>query len=93
MKLAWVVVLAGCAHAQNTKALEVRIAKLEAANAKYSEALEFLNKVYASQKAQQDAEDEEDPEGDGHHQEFFDPETETDDGQDAGPGGEEESSE
>jgi protein-disulfide isomerase len=36
--------------------LEERVRKLEATNAKYQEALEFLNTVYAQQKAQQEAE-------------------------------------
>ena len=33
--------------------LEARVKKLEEANAKYAEALDFLQKVYAQQKAQQ----------------------------------------
>ena len=36
-------------------------------------------------------EDQEDAEGDGQHDEFLDAETETDDGEHAGAGGEEES--
>lgn len=58
------MVLAGVAHADPTEArvkeletqvarLEQRIRKLEEANAKYAEALDFLQKVYAQQKQQQ----------------------------------------
>ncbi len=44
--------------------LEARVKKLEETNAKYAEALEFLQKVYGQQKAQQQAQqrDEPDPE-------------------------------
>lgn len=38
--------------------LEARVAKLEAENAKYKEALEFLQKVYNSQKQQQQAQED-----------------------------------
>ena len=39
--------------AKPTGALEERVAKLEAENAKYREALEFLQQVYQQQKQQQ----------------------------------------
>ena len=41
--------------------LEARVRKLEADNAKYKEALEFLQKVYAQQKQQQEAEERDEP--------------------------------
>ena len=41
--------------------LESRVAKLEADNAKYKEALEFLQKVYNQQKQQQQAQEEQEP--------------------------------
>jgi hypothetical protein len=41
--------------------LEARVAKLEAENAKYKEALEFLQKVYNGQKQQQQAQDDQEP--------------------------------
>lgn len=41
--------------------LEARVKKLEEANAKHAEALEFLDKVYAQQKQQADAEDRDEP--------------------------------
>ena len=41
--------------------LEARVAKLEADNAKYHEALEFLQKVYNQQKQQQQAQEESEP--------------------------------
>ena len=41
--------------------LEARVAKLEAENAKYKEALEFLQKVYNSQKQQQQAQEDQEP--------------------------------
>jgi len=56
--------LGGCQHqAQraNNATLEQRLARLEAAYAKDAEALEFLNKVYEQQKAQQQAHEREDP--------------------------------
>ena len=63
--------LGGCQHqAQraNNATLEERLARLEAAYAKDAEALEFLNKVYEQQKAQQKAQQEraqrEDPDPD-----------------------------
>ncbi|HEV7555574.1 MAG TPA: thioredoxin domain-containing protein [Kofleriaceae bacterium] len=58
--------IAGCAHdapgpAGSTAALEARIKKLEADNAKHAEALDFLDKVYAQQKQQADAREGEEP--------------------------------
>jgi septal ring factor EnvC (AmiA/AmiB activator) len=56
--------LGGCQHqAQraNNATLEQRLARLEAAYAKDAEALEFLNKVYEQQKAQQQAHEREEP--------------------------------
>ncbi len=56
--------LGGCQHqAQraNNATLEHRLARLEAAYAKDAEALEFLNKVYEQQKAQQQAHEREEP--------------------------------
>ena len=41
--------------------LEARVKKLEDSNAKYAEALDFLQKVYAQQKQQQDAEERDEP--------------------------------
>jgi protein-disulfide isomerase len=41
--------------------LEARVKKLEEANAKHAEALEFLDKVYAQQKQQADAEERDEP--------------------------------
>ena len=41
--------------------LEARVKKLEAANAKYAEALEFLQKVYGQQKQQQAAQEASEP--------------------------------
>jgi outer membrane murein-binding lipoprotein Lpp len=41
--------------------LEARVKKLEDQNAKYAEALEFLQKVYGQQKAQQEAQEREEP--------------------------------
>jgi outer membrane murein-binding lipoprotein Lpp len=41
--------------------LEARVKKLEAANAKYAEALDFLQEVYSKQKQQQQAEEREEP--------------------------------
>jgi hypothetical protein len=41
--------------------LEERVARLEDNFAKYGEALEFLNKVYAQQKQQQQAQEREEP--------------------------------
>jgi PBP1b-binding outer membrane lipoprotein LpoB len=41
--------------------LEARVKKLEETNAKYAEALDFLQKVYSQQKAQQQAQEREEP--------------------------------
>ena len=41
--------------------LEARVKKLEDQNAKYAEALDFLQKVYNQQKAQQDQQEREEP--------------------------------
>jgi uncharacterized lipoprotein NlpE involved in copper resistance len=41
--------------------LEERVARLESNFARYGEALEFLNKVYAQQKQQQQAQEREEP--------------------------------
>lgn len=41
--------------------LEARVKKLEEQNAKYADALEFLQKVYQQQKAQQQAQEREEP--------------------------------
>jgi len=59
-------VIAGCAHdapppAVSTAALEARLKKLEADNARHAEALDFLDKVYAQQKQQADAREGEEP--------------------------------
>jgi hypothetical protein len=45
--------LAGCQNDSNSK-LEARVKKLEDQNAKYAEAMDFLQKVYDSQKQQQE---------------------------------------
>ena len=41
--------------------LEARVKKLEETNAKYAEALDFLQKVYGQQKQQQQAQEAEEP--------------------------------
>jgi hypothetical protein len=41
--------------------LESRVARLEATNAKYAEALNFLQQVYGQQKAQQQAQEDQEP--------------------------------
>jgi hypothetical protein len=41
--------------------LEARVKKLEEQNAKYAEALDFLQKVYSQQKQQQEAQEREEP--------------------------------
>jgi outer membrane murein-binding lipoprotein Lpp len=41
--------------------LEARVKKLEETNAKYAEALDFLQKVYGQQKQQQQAQEESEP--------------------------------
>jgi protein-disulfide isomerase len=51
----------GAASAPAPSGLEDRVAKLEAEHAKNAEALEFLNKVYAQQKAQAEAAEREEP--------------------------------
>ena len=60
-------VLAGCQNDSKLDSgggggnLEARVKKLEEANAKYAEALDFLQKVYAQQKQQQQAQQEQEP--------------------------------
>lgn len=49
------------AHPADVSALEARIKKLEGDNARHAEALEFLDKVYAQQKAQTEQREEEEP--------------------------------
>lgn len=46
---------------QNRSGLETRLKKLEEQNAKYAEALEFLQQVYGQQKQQQQAQQESEP--------------------------------
>lgn len=41
--------------------LEARVKKLEETNAKYAEALDFLQKIYSQQKQQQQAEERDEP--------------------------------
>ncbi len=41
--------------------LEARVKKLEETNAKYAEALDFLQQIYGQQKQQQQAEEREEP--------------------------------
>jgi outer membrane murein-binding lipoprotein Lpp len=41
--------------------LEARVKKLEETNAKYAEALDFLQKIYGQQKQQQQAEERDEP--------------------------------
>jgi len=65
--------------------LEARVAKLEAENAKYKEALEFLQKVYNSQKQQQQA--QEDQEADPNAQFAVDITPDIKGGQVDGPAG------
>lgn len=60
------LLVASMAHADpqleaRVKALEDKVRKLEAENARYAEALDFLQKVYAQQKAQQEAQQASDP--------------------------------
>jgi hypothetical protein len=57
---------AGCQNeSSSNSALEARVKKLEESNAKYAEALDFLQKVYTNQKqqqaAQQKAQEESEP--------------------------------
>ena len=57
--------LAGCQNESKLDGsggnLEARVKKLEEANAKYAEALEFLQKVYGQQKAQQAQQERDEP--------------------------------
>ena len=53
--------LDGAAGTSGGGPLEARVAKLEAENAKYKEALEFLQKVYNSQKQQQQQQEDQEP--------------------------------
>jgi protein-disulfide isomerase len=60
--------LGACQHSSSTGGtladqgkLEERVARLEAAHARDAEALDFLNKVYTQQKAQQQAQEAEEP--------------------------------
>jgi protein-disulfide isomerase len=61
------LVVAGCAARPRSSTtpsspeLETRLSKLEADNAKYAEALEFLQRVYEQQKASEKAADEQRP--------------------------------
>ena len=63
--LASAVLFAGCDNASKLDKpsgdLEARIKKLEDSNAKYAEALDFLQKVYAQQKGQQAQQQREEP--------------------------------
>jgi len=52
------------AVADHSGSLEDRVARLEQSYAKNAEALDFLNKVYDQQKAQQKAQQREDPDPD-----------------------------
>jgi PBP1b-binding outer membrane lipoprotein LpoB len=53
---------AGCQNeSSSNSALEARVKKLEETNAKYAEALDFLQKVYNSQKQQQAAQEQSEP--------------------------------
>ena len=53
---------AGCQNeSSSNSALEARVKKLEESNAKYAEALDFLQKVYGQQKQQQAAQERDDP--------------------------------
>ena len=59
-------VLAGCQNDSKLDGggggnLEARVKKLEESNAKYAEALDFLQKVYAQQKQQQQAQQDSEP--------------------------------
>ena len=60
--------LAGCQNDSkldgsggNSAGLEARVKKLEEQNAKYAEALDFLQKVYNQQKGQQEQQEREEP--------------------------------
>lgn len=54
---------AGCQNESSSSnpALEARVKKLEESNAKYAEALDFLQKVYSQQKQQQAAQEQSEP--------------------------------
>ncbi|HSN28099.1 MAG TPA: hypothetical protein VLT45_17550 [Kofleriaceae bacterium] len=53
---------AGCQNEGGSNAaLEARVKKLEDTNAKYAEALDFLQKVYGQQKQAQQAQEREEP--------------------------------
>jgi PBP1b-binding outer membrane lipoprotein LpoB len=53
---------AGCQNeSSSNSALEARVKKLEESNAKYAEALDFLQKVYSQQKQQQQAQADSEP--------------------------------
>ena len=53
---------AGCQNeSSSNSALEARVKKLEDSNAKYAEALDFLQKVYSQQKQQQASQEREEP--------------------------------
>ena len=53
---------AGCQNeSSSNSALEARVKKLEESNAKYAEALDFLQKVYNNQKQQQAAQEQSEP--------------------------------
>ena len=53
---------AGCQNeSSSNSALEARVKKLEDSNAKYAEALDFLQKVYNNQKQQQAAQEQSEP--------------------------------
>jgi biopolymer transport protein ExbB/TolQ len=53
---------AGCQNeSSSNSALEARVKKLEDSNAKYAEALDFLQKVYNQQKQQQAAQERDEP--------------------------------
>ena len=57
--------IAGCQNESKLDSgggnLEARVKKLEETNAKYAEALDFLQKVYGQQKQQQQAQEENEP--------------------------------
>jgi hypothetical protein len=57
--------LAGCQNESKLDGgggnLEARVKKLEEQNAKYAEALDFLQKVYSQQKQQQQAQEQNEP--------------------------------
>ena len=58
-----VATLSGCQNQSKLGCgdLEGRVKKLEESNKKYSDALEFLQKVYGQQKGQQDAQERGEP--------------------------------